>query len=173
MDTMKAQDTMAPGAEERISALFDGELGGEEAKRMLGRLGDAESRAWAEYSLIGDVLRGCPSNRPDLGARIRTALAEEPTVLAPMPAKAAPEPRQVYWMAAAAAVTAIAWTVLSLAPQPEAGAPMPVATTGIPVAQAANTTVQAYLDAHQDYAYAVVAEPDMRYSQVSLVEERQ
>lgn len=173
MDTMKAQDTMAPGVEDRISALFDGELGDEEAKRALGRLGEAESRAWAEYSLIGDVLRGCHTERPDLGARIRAALADEPTVLAPMPVKAATEPRQVYWMAAAAAVTAIAWTVLSLAPQPESGTSVPVAAAGIPVAQAANTAVQAYLDAHQDYAYAVVAEPDMRYSQVSLAEERQ
>ncbi|MFZ5483928.1 MAG: sigma-E factor negative regulatory protein [Pseudomonadota bacterium] len=173
MSTMHVQDTRAQGVDDRISALFDGELGDDEAKRTLGRFADAESQAWAEYSLIGDVLRGCHSNRPDLGSRIRAALADEPTVLAPVPVKVAPAPRQVYWMAAAAAVTAIAWTVLSLAPPVETNAPVPVAAAGIPVAQAANSAVQAYLDAHQDYAYAVVAEPDMRYSQVSLAEERQ
>lgn len=159
-------------ADEWLSALFDGELNGDASKRAVARIGkDADSiRRWSEYSLIGDVMRGCPTGKPDLSARIRAALAEEPTVLAPMPP--APDAyRPYYWAAAAAAAAAIAWTVLSVSPQAGGEPALPVAVNGHPdaAAPASNSEVQAYLAAHQDYAYAVSGDPEMRFTKVSLV----
>lgn len=172
MDKLNALHTPETSTDEWISALLDGELDAEESKRALSRLGkEAEATLrWSEYSLIGDVMRGCRVERPDLAARISAALAEEPTILAPMPAAPAAY-RPYYWLAAAAAVVAITWTVLSVSP--EAGMPaVPVAANEQPElgGLAANGEAQAYLAAHQDYAYAVVGEPEMRFTKVSLVE---
>ncbi|NTV94823.1 MAG: sigma-E factor negative regulatory protein [Thiobacillus sp.] len=157
-------------ADDWLSALFDGELDAESSKRAVSRLGkDADAaRRWQEYSLIGDALRGCAVERPDLNARIRAALAEEPTILAPMPAKPDSH-RPLYLAAAAAAVVAIAWGVLSMTPQGNAPA-VPVALNGAPASAlvASNDDAQPYLAAHQDYAYAVAGEPEMRFTQVSL-----
>jgi len=120
--------------------------------------------------LIGDVMRGCRVGKPDLNDRIRAALAEEPTVLAPMPV-AADANRPYYWMAAAAAVAAITWSVLSVSPQGTTEPILPVAANSEPVpgGSASNDNVTAYLAAHQDYAYAVSGDPEMRFTKVSLV----
>lgn len=165
-----------PDADEEtwLSALFDGELETETAKRHLAHLDPDAARRWADYSLIGDALRGCGGRRPDLTARIGAALADEPTVLAPMAAKH-DTPRPYYLAAAAAAVAAIAWGVLSMSPQEGAGPIAPVAVnapanavTPATLASASNDEAQPYLAAHQDYAYAVAGEPEMRFTQVSL-----
>lgn len=171
MDKLNAQRLPDTDAEAWLSALFDGELGPDESKRGIAHaVKEAEAaRLWAEYSLIGDVMRGCKLERPGFNARIRAALAEEPTVLAPMPA--APEHhRPYYMMAAAAAVAAIAWTVIYVSPQGGGEPAVTVAANDIPatVARASNNEAQPYLAAHQDYAYAVADEPEMRFTQVSL-----
>lgn len=170
MDKLNAVRTSEAGADDWVSALVDGEMTADESRRAVIRMGkDAEAlRLWSEYSLIGDVMRGCDVGRSDLGARVRAALAEEPTVLAPM--AAVPEAKRTYyWMAAAAAVAAITWGVLSVAPQPGSEPALPVAANEPASGDtASNSEVAAYLDAHQDYAYAVVGEPEMRYTQVSL-----
>lgn len=157
-------------ADDWLSALFDGELDDEASRHAVSRLGKdaAADRRWSEYSLIGEALRGGALERPDLTARIRAALAEEPTVLAPLPARA-DHHRPYYLMAAAAAVAAIAWGVLSLAPEGNAPA-VPVAMNTAPagILPAANDEAQPYLAAHQDYAYAVAGDPEMRFTQVSL-----
>ena len=159
-------------ADDWVSALFDGELDAAESKQSLGRIGkemDA-ARLWSEYSLIGDALRGCHGGQHDFDARIRAALAEEPTILAPMPM--APDvQRPYYWMAAAVAVAAIAWGVISESPQPSGIQSIPVAANSSELAgvsPASNDDVQPYLAAHQDYAFAVVDEPEMHYTRVSL-----
>lgn len=96
---------------ERISAFMDGELGDDEADGQVRRLKSEEHAAdWATYHLIGDCLRG---ERTQLSAgfteRFSAALAQEPTVLAPMPV-AAPRKRNLQWyaMSAAASVAGIA-----------------------------------------------------------------
>ncbi|MDD4880530.1 MAG: sigma-E factor negative regulatory protein [Gallionellaceae bacterium] len=171
MDKLNAQRLPDTDAEEWLSALFDGELDPDESKRGIVRAGkEADAaRLWAEYSLIGDVMRGCRVERPGLNARILAALAEEPTVLAPMPAEPVHH-RPYYLMAAAAAVAAIAWTVIYVSPQGGGEPAVTVAANDVPatVALASNNDAQPYLAAHQDYAYAVAGEPEMRFTQVSL-----
>lgn len=173
MDGLNASRAPEPVVDDWVSALLDGELTPDESRRAIGRMGkdDEAVRLWAEYNLIGDAMRGCAVGGSDLGARIRAALAEEPTVLAPMPAL--PDPRRpYYWMAAAAAVAAITWGVLSVSPQPGGEPALPVAANEPADGNAAaNGEVMAYLVAHQDYAYAVVGEPEMRFTQVSLAGE--
>ncbi len=150
-----------------MSALFDGELSDEETKRLITGADDATARRWSEYSLIGDALRGNAAGRPDFGARLHAALAAEPTVLAPKPLAPAAN-RSYYWMAAAAAVAAIAWSVVSVAPQSGEVAVPVAANSSVPAAQADAGT---YLAAHQDYAYALGGEPEMSFTRVSPVED--
>lgn len=155
-----------------LSALLDGELEGEEAVRSIEILGrDASmARRWHEYNLIGDAMRGCAMDNGALNKRIMAALAAEPTVLAPVP-KSNRQP--VYWAAAAAAVVAITWSVLSVAPSAPGGNNAPVAANNpSPAAVAASqemasNDVSPYMAAHQDYAFAVAGEPDIHFTPVS------
>jgi sigma-E factor negative regulatory protein RseA len=168
LNAMRKPDT---ADDDRVSALFDGELGDEESRRLVTGVDDATARRWSEYSLIGDALRGDAIGRSDFGARLHAALAAEPTVLAPRPLEPAAN-RSYYWVAAAAAVAAIAWSVVSMAPQDGGNLAVPVAAnSAVPAGQADAGAVQAYLAAHQDYAYAVGGEPEMSFTRVSLVED--
>lgn len=72
---------------ELISALLDGELSKESQQRtvsaMLQNDGDDLER-FGRYRLIGDVMRGETAVlAADISARVRTALEDEPVVLAP------------------------------------------------------------------------------------------
>lgn len=156
--------------EEWVSALLDGELEADESRQAISSLGkDAlASRRWAEYSLIGDVMRGCATDATGLHARVRVALADEPTILAPLPA-AKPDHQPFYWMAAAAAVAAITWGVLSVTPQTGQVAPM-AANAGPTATPVAANDVMPLLAAHQDYAYAVVSDPDMKFTPIAASE---
>lgn len=156
----------APAADQDwLSALLDGELDDDAARAALARLkGDGEAGGrWAEYSLIGDALRGDQGDSARFRARFQAALAAEPTVLAP--AKPRLTPASALWVAAAAAVAAITWTVLESGPESQPGLPMAQA----PLATA---EVDPYLAAHQDFAHAVVATPEMRLTPVTLAEAR-
>ncbi len=197
LDVLKDSQHAMPAGEEWVSALLDGELEDAEAGRGLARLGkdDSAHAVWSEYALIGDIMRGCAADSARLDSRFRAALAAEPTVLAPLPANRDTR-RPFYWMAAAAAVAGITWSVLSVAPPPD-GPALPVAVTSpaegaaglasdsfadsatnsvansVPNTAAGDAPthhVMPYLAAHQDYAYAVVSEPEMRFTQVSLRE---
>lgn len=148
-----------------LSALMDGELEDDEARRAVARLGrEPEARArWAEYSLIGDALRGELQVQPRLRKGLAEALEAEPTVLAPIsrPTRAKP----ALWLAAAAAVGTISWTLWDATPRNEA----PVTLASVPVAPALGVEqMQPYLAAHQDYAQAVISAPEMRFTTVSL-----
>jgi hypothetical protein len=175
----KAVQSADAASETWLSALMDGEMDDDESGLAISRLGkDADAmRIWSEYGLIGDAMRGCVPDTSSLEQRIKAALAAEPTILAPV----VKPPRQpVYWAAAAAAVAAITWTVLSVAP---ANPGVPVAVNGLmapsqstqaaPVQPAtaqdvASNDVEPYLAAHQDYAFMVAGEPDMHITKVSL-----
>ncbi len=97
---------------QELSALMDGELDDEAARRVLAQTGrDDESYAvWRSYHLIGDCLRGECDHRSGLHRRISEHLAQEPTVLAP-PRRAKPRWVQAGAALAAsvAAVTMVAW----------------------------------------------------------------
>ncbi|MGQ9862180.1 MAG: sigma-E factor negative regulatory protein [Thiobacillaceae bacterium] len=155
---------------EWLSALLDGEIDDAEGARALERLSQDQTlkRRWSEYCLIGDTLRGEALVQPDLDQRLRTALAAEPTLLAPVKRERHSRQymRPVAWTAAAAAVAAVTWTVWTALPQHTAPARM-VARPEAVMIQASH--VMPYLDAHQDFAQGVVAHPEMRFSTVTLV----
>lgn len=75
-------------SEERISALADGELEGEELRRALRGLRDDPRlcERWERYHLMGDALRkGLPARVSlDVADRVRAALEREATVAVPM-----------------------------------------------------------------------------------------
>jgi anti-sigma factor RsiW len=171
---MKAATQYAPLAhehptpqDEALSALLDGELSNEEARRALRHLdahAGAQERAW-EYLAVGDALRGMHANAlaPDLTARVMAALEQEPTLLAPMHK---PRDRRTTLWLAAAAVTAITWGLWHNLPDRGPAIPMAANDVHPPV------DVQPYLAAHQDFAQAVIAPAEMDFTQVSLMEPR-
>lgn len=108
---------MTGNSDERLSALLDGELEGREEQQAIDLIiaGEPVERAqFGRYRLIGDVMRG---ETALLGSgvddRVRTALAEEPTVLAPPP-KVRKLARPLAGLAIAASVAA---TAVMIAPQ--------------------------------------------------------
>lgn len=153
-----------PGGRDFCSAFLDNELDGDEARdaaRFLGQDPAARAR-WSEYCLIGDALRGELQVQPHLSRALREALDREPTVLAPMPRSARSRP--ALWLAAAAAVGTITWTLWEARPPGEL--PLPMASRQAPDLHA--DQVMPYLAAHQDYAQAVIATPEMQFTTVSL-----
>jgi len=125
---------------EKVSALADGQLEGEDFARAVDELGSgAELRAsWQVYHLVGEVLRtGAHAPCTDSGvfmARLQQRLAAESVVrpvvsvaaAAPLPvlAEAANEPvfrwKMVAGVATIAAAAAIGWTWLGQGPAPTA-----------------------------------------------------
>jgi len=157
-----------PPRETRLSALFDGELDDDAARAMLREATtDAALREhFREYCRIGDGLHGLGHDSSRLQTRVMAALEREPTLLAPMP-KAAPR-RPALWLAAAT-VAAITWGLWSMAPRQEDHAPRMAANEEAHLAQAAaDDRMVPYLAAHQDFAQAVVAPSEMRFTRVTL-----
>ena len=99
--------------EEDLSGFIDGELSESARRSLIRRLAsDGElSRGWAEYHLIGDVLRGTAA-QPFGIDRFRAALEREPTVFAPLAVRLAasvPVRRTLSAAAAAVAVAMVGW----------------------------------------------------------------
>ncbi len=147
-----------------ISALMDGELEARELHEPLSALGaDSEAReTWRTYHLISDALRGGALLSADCAARVAQRLAQEPTLLGPLPSGVRPPDRSRWFMPSAlvaslAAVAMVGW--VALAPQQGAGpAPAPIAQA--PQAERAKqpaqlpltSAAQDYLIAHQAYS---------------------
>src|SRR5690349_21643609 len=97
-----------------ISRLMDGEVDGAEFERCVVELRGGEAmQTWMCYHVIGDSLRGSHGISSGFSARFRTALAAEPTVLAPQQReRARSQPATFAWAVAAsiAAVTVVGWT---------------------------------------------------------------
>lgn len=116
---------------EQLSALVDGELTADERRFLLRRIGhDARLRSrLGRYYLMRDALqrRLPPQPSPQLGERVREALAEEPTHQRPATPKARGSRRSLLGGAVAATVAAV--TVLwwqgggERPPRPAADAP--------------------------------------------------
>lgn len=149
--------------DERLSALADGELDGDElAELMAGSATDGgRLRAtWQTYHLIGDVLRGGEQSAVhasgDFLARLQTRLAAEPPLVAARPV-AAPfvesvpvsahgaEPandasfrwKMVAGCASFAAVAAMAWSVVGVGGSPASmQAQMAAAPVAAPIVEA-------------------------------------
>lgn len=137
---------------ERLSALADGELDGEEAARLMAEPAHESGglhATWQTYHLIGDVLRGGEQTAVHASAgflsRLQGRLAQEEPLVAvrPVPSLPVAEPvvvqhvaepandasfrwKMVAGCASFAAVAALAWSVVggagSVAPQPQLAA---------------------------------------------------
>lgn len=163
------QRQVSAAEQEWLSALLDGELEDSDAERVARQLtrDTAQMRCWSEYCLIGDALRGQIVTQPGFMQRMHTALAAEPTVLAPMRRKhEARMMRPLAWAAAAAAVAAVTWTVWTMLPQQSGPVQMAAKPEAVMI-QASH--VMPYLDAHQDFSQGVLAPPDMAFTRVTLV----
>ena len=146
---------------DRISELMDGELDDRSAAKVIDALADVsqsegEARdAWRTYHLISDALGKSRMLSEGFGERVATALAAEPTVLAPRRFGAAREPRR--WVALAAGVAAVslvAWLGFA-PPQPVqvAKAPAPAAAKEAkPALVALPSGTSDYLLAHQAFS---------------------
>jgi sigma-E factor negative regulatory protein RseA len=135
---------------ERLSSLVDGELDADEAAQVLEALcRDAElQKRWSDLQLVGDAMRStevAACHVEGFCARVRRALADEPTVLAPR-AHAPARRYAVPGIAVAASIAAIAFVAVPLlrAPAPEmtarkapVAAPAAVAAAEAPAPQAA------------------------------------
>jgi sigma-E factor negative regulatory protein RseA len=136
-----------------LSALIDGETEEHEAAAVLAALkaNPAMRDAWAEYLLIGDVLRDEPELDRDITSGVMQRLAEEPVVLAPQPRRQSGWQRPLAALAASVAgVAVVGWLALTPARSPEQT--LAVASTGPvgqPVETVAASDMQEYLLAHQ------------------------
>jgi len=146
--------------EENLSALVDSELGADALGALVGLVGADHqlARRWADYHLIGDVLRGtgmCPFEVE----RFRLALAAEATVFVP-PARggrwtaSVPLRRSLSFAAAAVAVVLVGWMAWPMVQRAPATGDKSAASHafaesgGIPSAHG----VEDYLLAHQRFS---------------------
>jgi sigma-E factor negative regulatory protein RseA len=126
---------------EQLSSLVDGELDRDRAAALIGALcKDADlQRRWAELQLVADALRSsdvAACHVEGFCARVKAALATEPTVLAPLAARASMRRYMLPGAAIAAAVAALTFIAVPLLRSPEStvmaqrpgAAPAPVLT---------------------------------------------
>jgi sigma-E factor negative regulatory protein RseA len=169
---------------ESISRLMDGEVDPQEFEHICAQMKAPEAMStWVCYHVIGDQLRGARGGSSRFAMRFCTALAAEPTVLAPhAPSAQRGRPAQVAtlaWAVAAtvAAVTVVGWTAFSMVDTPP---------TAVAKAREAATVRAAqikplpdvpadYLLAHQEYSPSVAVQgmgPYMRAVAVTGSEPR-
>lgn len=120
--------------DERLSALIDDELPGDETRAALDEvLAEPRARAaWGRYHLIGDALRASAAAPADIAARpYPDNVVAFPAHNAPAPSSPPRAPRVGLALAAAAALAAVA--LIIAAPRPDAGpAVNPVAQNSAP-----------------------------------------
>jgi sigma-E factor negative regulatory protein RseA len=133
---------------EQISALIDDELTDETSSVIDGLLEDNEAKkTWERYHLIGDSLRGhLPERYENTADRVSSAIAAEPTILAPRK-KSLVLMKPVVGFAIAASVAAVAIFNVQQAKQiPETARPAiaqsSIATNPMPIASSQLVTQQ-------------------------------
>ena len=156
---------------EEVSALMDGEIGDEDLGARLQRVAASEDLAgtWQAYHVIGDVLRGEGALPGRFSNRVSTALAAEPTVLAPQPRRSFAMRRTLRLAlpiaASVAGVAAVVWLAVSGSlpgsvgdqqawqsePTEEAVA-KEAPLLPAPTAQRSDPQVNEYLLVHQEYS---------------------
>jgi sigma-E factor negative regulatory protein RseA len=153
----------------KISALMDGELGAPEFDEPLAALREEGEalEAWRTYHLISDALHGPTLLAGGCRGKVVARLAQEPTLLGPLPSDVMPAAGGGRWFVPSALAAGIAAVVLvgwiAFAPQqpltpavPIALAPTPVKPTIAEVKAPAplpfNAETRDYLLAHQAYS---------------------
>jgi sigma-E factor negative regulatory protein RseA len=103
---------MEDSLKEKLCLLLDGELDPNESLQLLRRIEDDPlvRAQWTRYSLTSEVMRSGRVLLPDSGFvdRTSTALAEEPTILAPRPNKKHPFREKIVTTALAASLALLA-----------------------------------------------------------------
>jgi sigma-E factor negative regulatory protein RseA len=146
---------------ENISRMMDGEVDPQEFEQICGEMTSPDAvSTWICYHVIGDQLRGARGVSVRFTTRFCSALAAEPTVLAP----AARQPRAAQvatfaWAVAAtlAAVTVVGWTAFSMvdAPPTAVARAREAATVRSAQVKPAGDIPADYLIAHQEYSPSV------------------
>ncbi len=161
---------------ESMSCLIDGELGEEEARRLMAALcADPELRSdWISFHVVGDALRSsevAAAHSMSFCERVAAAIAHEPTVLAPRSIGVLRQVRRlaIPTLAVAASVAVMGYVAVPML-QPTGSAPVQQAAVRsqpapAPVAEpsqrrAASTVanaraLDAYLVAHRELASGV------------------
>jgi sigma-E factor negative regulatory protein RseA len=151
-----------------ISAMMDGELErGELVEPMAALHRDGEAlEAWRTYHLISDALRGRTLLATDCGRAVTARLAQEPTLIGPLPGTVV-TPARARWFVPSAVAASVAAAALvgwmAFAPQPQPGsAPVQVADVNLPpstviapkqpVRRPLTAASRDYLLAHQAYS---------------------
>ena len=152
-----------------ISRLMDGEVDDAEFGRCVAELRSGEAmETWTCYHVIGDSLRGAHGVSVQFSTRFRTALAAEPTVLAPQPARIrTSQPATFAWAVAAtvAAVTVVGWTAFSMVDVPPNAIAKAREAATIRAAQAKpqGDVASEYLLAHQEFSPALAIQGGAPY----------
>ena len=165
---------------ENISRLMDGEIDDAEFERCCADLKSVEAmEAWMCYHVIGDHLRGAYGLSAGFQARFKTALAAEPTVLAPPPARRRAEPATFAWAVAAtlAAITVVGYTAFSMIEVPPTAVAKAREAASVRAAQVkppAEVPTD-YLLAHQEYSPAMAIQGGAPYlrAATAIAEPRQ
>lgn len=138
-----------------ISALMDGELCGDEAEILLGKIKrQPEARQeWLTYHLIGDALRQPDYIAGNMNAAFFERLHEEPTVLAPYRRRSSKA--GVFAMSAVASVMAmafLAWVSLKLDTEPAIQQAQQPANAMRNASLPVNEGMNDYLLAHKEFS---------------------
>ncbi len=138
-----------------ISTLMDGELCGEEAEALLGKIkSNPEARNdWLNYHLIGDVLRQPDYISNDINPSFFERLQAEPTVLAPRNKRSSKI--GYFAMSAAAAIMAmafVAWVSVQIDTKPLIQQAQQQLGTVHASSFPANASINDYLLAHHEFS---------------------
>lgn len=154
-----------------ISSLIDGELTNDEAESLLSsfqRHPEAVEQ-WRVYHLIGDSLRGLSLESGAFATKFSARLAQEPTVLAPPPAKRERPLVSLSMVATFAAVGFVAWAAFKFSNPPQAVGTLAsnsqpaitqLAAASIPTA---GSGIDPYLIAHQESSPGMAIEGPAPY----------
>ena len=166
-----------------ISRMMDGEVDDAEFQRCIMELRSGEAmQAWMCYHVIGDSLRGAHGISAhrlcgQFSTRFRTALAAEPTVLAPRERVRTSQPATFAWAVAAtvAAVTVVGWTAFSMVDVPPTAIAKAREAASVRAAQVKPPADVAseYLLAHQEFSPAMAIQggaPYLRAATATAVE---
>ena len=148
-----------------LSALIDGELSDDKAAQTIKHLDQDATAHLAEYLAIGDAMRGLSGQRSGFTQGVMAALKDEPAILAPI--RKPTNRRPALWLAAAT-MAAISWSLWQSDPRNEVAAPFASLQQPANELTARSAAAMPYLAAHQDFAQAVISEPEMRFSNASL-----